>query len=124
MIGNLQYELYQLGNKQAKGSKLCANTSWELEGGKCSKPFLKVLERQNLENKTISELYIDDNKSKYSSSPKDIFKSTKRLYETLYTKETTATTEFLSKIPNRKKISSEQSFIEQLLHNYYVQQLL
>ena len=35
----------------------------------------------------------------------------KNFYEKLYTKETTsktATTEFLSKIPNRKKISNEQ----------------
>ena len=47
-------------------------------------------------------------KSKYSSSPKDILKSEKN-YEKLYTKETTckaATTEFLSKIPNRKNISN------------------
>ena len=49
-------------------------------------------------------------KSKYSSSPKDILKSAKNSYEKLYTKETTckaATVEFLSKIPNRKKISNE-----------------
>ena len=38
-------------------------------------------------------------------------KSLKNFYEKLYTKETTtkaAATKFLSKIPNRKKISSEQ----------------
>ena len=49
-------------------------------------------------------------KSKYSSSPKDILKSVKKIYEKLYTKETTskaATTEFLRKIPDRKKISNE-----------------
>ena len=40
-----------------------------------------------------------------------ILKSAKSLYEKLYTKETTsktATTEFISKIPNRKEISNEQ----------------
>ena len=52
------------------------------------------------------------NKSKYSSSPKDILKSEKEKKndEKLYTKETTSkagTTEFLSKIPNRKKISNK-----------------
>ena len=48
---------------------------------------------------------------KHSSNPEDILKSAKKKnYEKLYTKETTskaATTEFLSKIPNRKKISNE-----------------
>ena len=55
--------------------------------------------------KIKSELYTDDNKSKNSSNPKDIFKSAKSFYETLYTKETTSkatTIEFLSKIHNRK----------------------
>ena len=53
--------------------------------------------------------YIDDNKSRYSRNTKGIFKSAKKIYEKLYTKQTstTATTEFLSKIPNRKKISNE-----------------
>ena len=39
------------------------------------------------------------------------FSNLKRNYENRYTKETTskaATTEFISKIPNRKKISNEQ----------------
>ena len=36
------------------------------------KTFFKVLERQNLKNQTIFDLYSDDNKSKYSSNPKDI----------------------------------------------------
>ena len=51
-------------------------------------------------------------KSKCSSSPEDILKSRekKREREKLYTKETSskaAATVFLSKIPNRKKISNE-----------------
>ena len=46
----------------------------------------------------------DDDKSKYSSNPKDILKSAKK-----FTKKTStvATTEFISKIPNRKEISNE-----------------
>ena len=60
MIENLQDELYQLENKQVKGAKLRANIRWELESEKCSKTFFKVLERQNLQNQTISELYTDD----------------------------------------------------------------
>ena len=80
-------------------------------GRKCTKTFFKVLERQNLQDQTISELYTDDNESKYSSNPKDIFKPTKNFYETFYNKETTskaATIEFLTKIPNKEKISNQQ----------------
>ena len=79
MIENLLDELYQLENKGAKCAKLRANIRWELEGKKCFKMFFKVLEKQNLQNQTISELYTDDNKSKYSSNPKDIFKSEKKI---------------------------------------------
>ena len=77
MIETLKDELYQLKNKQAKGAKLRANISQELEGKKCSKTFFKVLEKQNMQNQAIFELYINDNKSKYSSNPKDILKSAK-----------------------------------------------
>ena len=61
-----------------------------------------------MQNKTIFELYTDDNKLKYSSNLKDISKSAKIFYEKLYTKQTStaATTDFLSKILNRKKISN------------------
>ena len=38
-----------------------------------------VLERQNMKNQTIFELYPDDNKSKYSSNPKDVLNSSKKL---------------------------------------------
>ena len=58
MIENLQDdELYQLENKL----------------------YQLVLERQNMKNQTIFELYTDDNKSKDSSNPKDILKSAKKL---------------------------------------------
>ena len=77
MIETLKDELYQLKNKQAKGAKLLANISQELEGKKCSKTFFKALEKQNMQNQAIFELYINDNKSKYSSNPKDILKSAK-----------------------------------------------
>ena len=82
-----------------------------MEGEKRSKTLFKVFERQNLQNQTISEFYTDDNKSKYSSNPKDIFKSVKKISEKIYTKEATskaATTEFLSNIPNRNKIFNKQ----------------
>ena len=48
MIQNLQDDLYQLVNKQAKGAKLCANIRQKLEGKKYPRTFFKVLERQNL----------------------------------------------------------------------------
>ena len=43
---------------------------------------------------------------KHSSNPTDILKSAKKFYEKFYIKETTATTEFITKIPNTKKISN------------------
>ena len=66
-----------------------------------------------MENQTIFELYTDDNKSKYSRNPMNILKSAKKyniyMYMKLCTKwtSTAATTEFVWKIPNRKKISYE-----------------
>ena len=61
-----------------------------------------------MKNQIIFELYTDDNKSKYSSNPMNILKSAKKIMK-LYTKwtSTAATTEFVCKIPNRKKISNE-----------------
>ena len=44
VIENLQNELYQYENKQAKGAKLCAKFRKGLEGEKGSKTFLKLLE--------------------------------------------------------------------------------
>ena len=79
MIENLQDGLYQLENNEAKGTKLGANIRYEVEGEKCSKTFFEVLERQNMQNQTIFE-YNDDNKSIYSSNPKDILKSSKKVY--------------------------------------------
>ena len=73
------------------------------------KTFFKVLEKQNMQNQTISQLYTDNNNSKYSCNPKNVLKSAKKIYENLYIMETTskAATKFLSKIPNRKKISNK-----------------
>ena len=75
-----------------------------MEGEKRPKTFFKILERQNMKNQTIFELYTE----LYSSNPKDILKSAKKIMK-LYTKwtSTAATTEFVWKIPNRKKISYE-----------------
>ena len=36
-----------------------------------------------MQNQTISELYTDDNRSKYSKNLKDIVKSAKKIYEKL-----------------------------------------
>ena len=58
MIENLQDELYKVENKQAKSVELRTNIRWELEGKKYSKTFFKVIERQNIQNQTILELYI------------------------------------------------------------------
>ena len=47
----------KFGKQTNKSGKFCANIRWEVEGEKCSKTFLKVLERQNMQNQTIFELY-------------------------------------------------------------------
>ena len=39
--------------------------------------------KQNMQNGTISQLYADDKKSKYSSNPNDILKLAKNFYEKL-----------------------------------------
>ena len=61
-------------HKHAKGAKICVNIK-RLESEKLPETFFEVLERQNMKNKTIFELYSDDNKSKYSSNPMNIVKS-------------------------------------------------
>ena len=64
-----------------------------------------------MQKKTISELYTDDQISKYLSKPSDILRSAKNFCEKLYTKEATSKTaiaEPFSKISNRKKISNKQ----------------
>ena len=90
MIENLKDELYQLENKQTKIAKLWANIRQEPESKKFFKIFFKILERQNMQNWTIFELYTGDNKSKYSRSPKDILKSAEKFMknssEVLYKK--------------------------------------
>ena len=58
IIKNLQDELYQLENKQAKGTKLRPTIRWKLEDEKCSKTFFKVLERNNMRNQTRSEFIL------------------------------------------------------------------
>ena len=50
MAENLQDELNQLENEQAKDAKLRAIIRQKLEREKCSKTFSKVLERQNMQN--------------------------------------------------------------------------
>ena len=110
LINSLQDELYSLESKQARGARIRANTRWDLEAEKCSKSFFKILERQHMQNQTISELYTDDKKSKVSSNPEDIPNSAKRFYENLYTREKipkSAINELLNKIPTNKKISNE-----------------
>ena len=50
IIENLTRSALSIRQKRAKGAKLRANVTWELQGKKYSKTFFKVLERQNLKN--------------------------------------------------------------------------
>ena len=52
----------------------------ELEDKNASKRISMYWE-DNMQNRTISELYTNDKKTKYSSNPNDILKSAKNFYE-------------------------------------------
>ena len=110
IIKNLQHELYQLENKEAKGVKPTATIRWKLEGEKCSKTFFKVLERKNMQNQTRSRFILMIINQNILATLLTFSNLQKQFYERFYTKETTfktATTAFHSQIPNRK-ISNEQ----------------
>ena len=65
---------------------------------------------------TIFELYIDDNKLKYSRNLKDILQSAKNNYEKMYTKQITtdATNDFLAKLlTERKDLTDTLIFLKQ-----------
>ena len=90
-----------IGAHQSKSAKICASIKKELEGGKCSRTFRKILERQNMQNQA---------NAKHFSNSEDIFKSNKNVLEKLKTKEdsssNTTTYKFLSKICNKKNLQS------------------
>ena len=107
IITNLQDELYQLENKQAKSAKLRPTIRWKLEGEKCSKTFFKVLERKNMRNQTRSEFILMIINKTILASLLAFSNLKKNFYENFYTKEVTfktAITEFLCQIPDRKNI--------------------
>ena len=81
VINNLQDELYSLECKHARGAIIRANVRWDLEGEKCSKSFFRILERQNMQNQTISELYTDDKKSKFLATLKTYLNLQKKIME-------------------------------------------
>ena len=111
IIKDLQDELYQLENKQAKDTKLRPTIRWQLEDEKCSKTFFKVLERKNMRNQTRSEFILMIINQNILASLLAFSNLKKNSYEKFYIKEVTfetVATEFLSQIPDRKNISNEQ----------------
>ena len=84
IIKNLQDELYQLENKQAKSAKLGASIRWKLDGEKCSKTFLKVLERKNMQNQTRSEFMLMIINQKILASLLTFSNLQKKFYERFY----------------------------------------
>ena len=57
MIEILPEKVHQVESKQPKGAKILADFRWELQGEECSKTFYKIVERQDIQNQTTSELY-------------------------------------------------------------------
>ena len=102
MIKNLQDELYQLEHKPAESIKLRAGMRWDLECGKCSKTFFKVLVMQNLQNQYLNYVLMIINENILAILSKGIVKSAKK------TTSTTAATKFLGKCLNGKETSIEQ----------------
>ena len=109
MNENLQDGLSQLENKQARSVKLCDNIRWELEAKNAPK-LSSNWKTEYAKSNNIWIIYTDDINQNILAVLRTLSNLQKRIYEKLYTKETTskaATTEFLGKIPDRKKISNE-----------------
>ena len=100
MIENLQDELYQLQNKRQKGAKLrCSIRSWRVKNApKLSSKYLKDRIWKMKQYLRYILMIINQNVLPIL-----------RKFSNLHTKwtSTAATTEFVCKIPNRKKISNE-----------------
>ena len=111
MNENLQDEPCQLENKQAKGAKLCANIrSWRAKNApKLSSKYLK--DRICKIKQYLDYILMIINQNILAILRTFFLKSEKkkRKREKLYTKQTSTapTTNFLRKIPNRKKISNK-----------------
>ena len=107
MIENLQYDLYQLENKQAKHAKLCANIrSWRTKNApKLSSKYLKDRICKIKQYLNYILMIINQNILAILRT----FLNLKKKIGKLYTKRTStaATTKFNQKIINRKKISNE-----------------
>ena len=105
MIENLQNELYQLENKQAKGAKLRANIrSWRAKNApKLSSKYLKdrIWKIKQYLNYILMIINILPILRTFLNLQK-----TMKLY-TKWTSTAATTTELVWKIPNRKKISNE-----------------
>ena len=67
---------YKTNKQKVLNFVLTFDGNWRSKNAQ--KSFSKVPERQILQNQTISELYTDDNKSKYYSHHKNILKSVKK----------------------------------------------
>ena len=105
MIENLQDDLYQLENKQAKEAKLHA---------KIRSCRAKLLSSKYLKDRTCKiKLYLNYIMMIINQNIPAILRIflnlKKKNYENLYPKQTStaATTKFVQKSPNRKKISNE-----------------
>ena len=109
MNENLQDEPCQLENKQAKGAKLCANIrSWRAKNApKLSSKYLK--DRICKIKQYLNYILMIINQNILAILRTFLNLKKKRKNEKLYTKQTStaATTNFLRKIPNRKKKSNK-----------------
>ena len=101
MIENLQDEIYQLENKQAKWAKLMLTLEtggWKLLPSKYLKDSIcKIKQYLNYILTIINRNILAILRT---------FLNLKKTYQKLYTKRN-STAEFVRKIPNRKKISNE-----------------
>ena len=111
MIETLQDEIYQLGNNQAKGAKLRSYIRWELEGENVQRYFSKYFKERICKIKQYLNYMLIIMNQNVLLILRTFSNLQKKLYKKPCTKETTskaATTEFLDKILNRKKIFNEQ----------------
>ena len=57
MTENLRENFHQVESKQSKDGRICATIRWKPEGEKYSNTFCEIIERQNMQHKSISELH-------------------------------------------------------------------
>ena len=83
LANKLKNELKQVKMKDAQGEEIHPKTTWELQGGKCTKYFFEKLEKRKNTDQAIIFLNSRQN-SKMLKDQQKILTEVKTFYEQLY----------------------------------------